>query len=84
MTASKPTVLIVDDDINTVSMLNDNLDEAGFTVLVALEGNQALSVTRQITPDIILMDAVMPHLDGYQTSRCLRKVRGCAIRRLSL
>ena len=76
MTASKPTVLIVDDDINTVSMLNDNLDEAGFTVLVALEGKQALSVTRQITPDIILMDAVMPHLDGYQTSRCLRESPG--------
>lgn len=36
MAIAKPTVLIVDDDINTVSMLNDTLDEAGFTVLVAL------------------------------------------------
>ncbi|KAA8999422.1 response regulator transcription factor [Affinibrenneria salicis] len=65
----KPTVLIVDDDINTVSMLNDNLDDAGFTVLVALEGAQALAITQQIIPNIILMDAVMPHLDGFETSR---------------
>ncbi|TCL07304.1 MULTISPECIES: DNA-binding response regulator [Sodalis] len=70
--ADKPTVLIVDDDINTVSMLNDNLDNAGFTVLVALEGSQALSITQQIVPNIILMDAMMPHLDGFETSRRLR------------
>ncbi|WP_226570337.1 response regulator transcription factor [Mangrovibacter yixingensis] len=73
MSSAKPTVLIVDDDINTVSMLNDTLDEAGFTVLVALEGSQALSITRQITPDIILLDAVMPHLDGFETSKRLRE-----------
>jgi len=69
----KPTVLIVDDDINTVSMLNDTLDNAGFTVLVALEGSQALSITQQIVPNIILMDAMMPHLDGFETSRRLRR-----------
>ena len=69
----KPTVLIVDDDINTVSMLNDTLDNAGFTVLVALEGSQALSITQQIVPNIILMDAMMPHLDGFETSRQLRQ-----------
>ena len=72
MAIAKPTVLIVDDDINTVSMLNDTLDEAGFTVLVALEGNQALSITSQITPDIILLDAVMPHLDGFGLLNLIR------------
>ena len=76
MTVINSTVLIVDDDINTVSMLNDTLDEAGFTVLVALEGNQALSITSQITPDIILLDAVMPHLDGFSTSKRLRENPG--------
>jgi DNA-binding response OmpR family regulator len=78
MAIAKPTVLIVDDDINTVSMLNDTLDEAGFTVLVALEGNQALSITSQITPDIILLDAVMPHLDGFSTSSACGKIRAAA------
>jgi len=73
MTQNKPTVLIVDDDINTLSMLNDTLDDAGFTVLVALEGQQALSITQRITPDIILMDAIMPHLDGFETSKRLRE-----------
>lgn len=76
MSVSRPTVLIVDDDINTVSMLNDTMDEAGFTVLVALEGNQALAITQQITPDIILLDAVMPHLDGFATSLRLRENPG--------
>jgi len=76
MTQNKPTVLIVDDDINTLSMLNDTLDDAGFTVLVALEGQQALSITQRITPDIILMDAIMPHLDGFQTSKRLRENPG--------
>lgn len=73
MNNSKPTVLIVDDDVNTVSMLNDALDEAGFTVLVALEGQQAISVTQKITPDIILLDAVMPNIDGFEASKRLRE-----------
>ncbi|MEA9389241.1 DNA-binding response regulator [Acerihabitans sp. TG2] len=71
--AEKPTVLIVDDDINTISMLNDTLDSAGFTVLVALEGAQALAITQQIVPNIILMDAMMPRLDGFETSKRLRQ-----------
>lgn len=73
MNNNKSTVLIVDDDINTVSMLNDALDEAGFNVLVALEGQQAIAVTRKITPDIILLDAVMPNIDGFETSKRLRE-----------
>lgn len=66
-------VLIVDDDVDTVSMLNDMLDAAGFTTLVALEGMQAIQIAAHITPHIILMDALMPNMDGFETCRHLHK-----------
>jgi len=71
-TASKDVVLVVDDSPESLSMINDTLDTAGLTVLVALEGNQALSIANSITPDIILMDAIMPNLDGFETCRLLK------------
>ncbi len=67
------TVLVVDDAIDTVRMLNDLLEDAGMTALVALEGNQALTITANITPDIILLDAIMPHMDGFETCRRLKR-----------
>ena len=66
-------VLVVDDAIDSIHMLNDVLEEAGFTVLVALEGAQALTITKNITPDIILLDAIMPHMDGFETCRRLKQ-----------
>jgi len=70
---SVDTVLIVDDAPDTVRMLNDVLEEAGMRVLVALEGAQALSITQHITPSIILLDAIMPHMDGFETCRRLKE-----------
>lgn len=67
------TVLVVDDAIDTVRMLNDLLEDAGMTALVALEGHQALTITANITPDIILLDAIMPHMDGFETCRRLKR-----------
>lgn len=69
----RDVVLIVDDSPETLSMLNDTLDAAGITVLVALEGQQALTIASSITPDIILMDAMMPNMDGFETCRHLKE-----------
>ena len=66
-------VLVVDDTIDVIHMLNDVLEESDFTVLVALEGAQALTITQNITPDIILLDAVMPNMDGFETCRRLKQ-----------
>lgn len=66
-------VLVVDDSIASIHMLNDVLEEAGFTVLVALEGSQALTITKNITPDIILLDAIMPNMDGFETCKHLKQ-----------
>jgi DNA-binding NarL/FixJ family response regulator len=71
-TPSKDVVLVVDDSPESLGMINDTLDTAGLTVLVALEGNQALSIANSITPDIILMDAIMPNLDGFETCRLFK------------
>jgi DNA-binding NarL/FixJ family response regulator len=70
---TKTVVLVVDDAIDSIHMLNDVLEEAEFTVLVALEGTQALTITQNITPDIILLDAIMPHMDGFETCRRLKQ-----------
>ncbi len=66
-------VLVVDDSPETLGMLNQALDDAGMTVLVALEGLQAVSIARKMQPDIILLDAMMPNLDGFATCRILKR-----------
>jgi DNA-binding NarL/FixJ family response regulator len=66
-------VLVVDDSPNTLRMLTDAIEGAGMTVLVALEGNQALSLVERVTPDVILMDAVMPGMDGFEICRRLKQ-----------
>jgi DNA-binding response OmpR family regulator len=66
-------VLVVDDSPDTLRMLTDALEDAGMTVLVALEGSQALKIVAKITPDVILMDAVMPSMDGFETCRALKR-----------
>lgn len=69
-------VLVVDDSPETLALLNDALDQAGFTVLVALDGGQGLSVAARMAPDIVLLDAVMPNIDGFETCRRLKTLQG--------
>jgi DNA-binding response OmpR family regulator len=68
-------VLVVDDSPESLGMLNVALNNQGFTALVALNGAQALSITEKIEPDIVLMDAVMPEMDGFETCRRLKLQR---------
>ena len=65
-------VLVVDDSSDALSLINDTLESAGLDVLVALEGKQALTIARRIRPDIILLDAIMPKMDGFETCRALK------------
>jgi len=65
-------VLVVDDSPETLGMLNEALEEAGYSVLVALEGRQAITIAEKITPHIILLDALMPRLDGFETCRAIK------------
>ena len=65
-------VLIVDDDPDAISMLNAALSEAHMTALVALSGEQALTIARRIRPDLILMDAMMPGMDGFEACQKIK------------
>lgn len=67
-------ILVVDDSPDTLSLVNDTLEAAGFNVLVALEGRQALTIVKRIRPDMILLDAMMPQMDGFETCRELKKL----------
>ncbi len=69
----KTTVLVVDDSPESLGMINMALDKAGIAVLIALNGQQAMNVLEQITPSVILLDAVMPVMDGFECAVEIRK-----------
>jgi DNA-binding NarL/FixJ family response regulator len=73
ITARRDTVLVVDDTPETLSLLTDTLDHAGFTVLIATDGEAALDLVDQITPDLVLMDALMPGISGFETCKRLKR-----------
>ena len=68
-------VLVVDDSPGTLGMLSAALEFAGYTVLLAQSGAAALALVERVTPDIILMDAVMPGMDGFETCERLKRGR---------
>jgi len=70
-------VLLVDDSPETLGFLTEALEQSGFSVLIATSGASALSVVERITPDLILLDAVMPEMDGFET--CVRLKRDPAV-----
>ena len=70
--ANSDVVLIVDDVPDNLSVLHDALDESGYTVLVASSGEAALQRTAQALPDIVLLDAMMPGIDGFEVARRLK------------
>ncbi|ANN65494.1 response regulator transcription factor [Bordetella bronchialis] len=65
-------VLLVDDTPDNLKMLSDALDEAGYMVIVATDGHSALERLDFVVPDIVLLDAVMPGLDGFETCRRIK------------
>ena len=65
--------LVVDDSPDSLRMLTDALEQAGMTVLIARDGDQALAMVDRVTPDVVLMDAIMPGKDGFDTCRHLKR-----------
>ncbi len=78
MNPPKTMVLVVDDSPPTLGMLNDTLEAAGFTVLVAQNAAAAMQLVERITPDVILMDAVMPGMDGFEACRRMKQLKALA------
>lgn len=71
MTTAK-TILVCDDDDLLVDLLEYRLSGRGFEVLVARDGGEALSIAAARSPDAIVLDAMMPVMDGHQVLRRLR------------
>jgi len=65
-------VLLVDDSPESLGFLTTALEDAGVTVLVARSGDAALRIVDRVIPDVVLMDAVMPGLDGFETCRRMK------------
>src|ERR1700740_502732 len=72
----RDVALVVDDSPETLRLLTAALAGAGMTVMVALDGASAMRIVDQITPDIVLLDAMMPGMDGFETCRRLKRDAG--------
>ncbi|MDQ6630119.1 MAG: EAL domain-containing protein [Pseudomonadota bacterium] len=72
----RPKVLLVEDDEVTLLLTSVALRDQGFAVTEASGGEQALASLMDVLPDIVVLDAVMPGLDGFQTCRSLRVLAG--------
>lgn len=72
MTSKKKRILICDDDPVILRLLQVNLELEGYEVLLAHHGEEAIEVASQGNPDLIVLDIMMPRLDGYQTMQKLK------------
>ncbi|WP_372397306.1 response regulator [Azospirillum sp. HJ39] len=68
----KPTILVVDDEPSILLSLQVLMQRAGFDVRIAHDGDEALSSVAAFTPDLILLDAMMPKRDGFDVCQTLR------------
>lgn len=68
----EPVVMIIDDTPDNLALLSDTLSEAGYRVLVATDGLSALEQINYLRPDIILLDVMMPEVDGFETCKQLK------------
>jgi DNA-binding NarL/FixJ family response regulator len=69
----RDVVLVVDDTPGTLGVLNEVLEDAGYTVLMAQSAAAAMVVVERVLPDIILIDAVMPGMDGFEACRRMKR-----------
>lgn len=69
---AKGKILVVDDEIYIVHILDFSLGMEGYEVVTALDGEQALDMARAEKPDLIVLDIMMPKLDGYETCKRLK------------
>ncbi|AWE08313.1 DNA-binding response regulator [Lysinibacillus sp. 2017] len=71
----KKTVLVVEDEISIATLLKYNLEQAGFEVLLAHDGKRGLDTAVEQTPDLMLLDLMLPELDGVEVCKELRRLR---------
>ena len=70
---NKPRILLVDDEPSIIKMAGKRLEVAGFEVSVALDGQEALQKAQSEVPDLIILDLMLPKLNGYEVCALLKK-----------
>lgn len=70
---SNPKILLVDDEKDILDLVGFNLEKEGYEVFTASDGKKALEVARKIQPDLVLLDVMMPEMDGMETCRLMRE-----------
>ncbi|MDH5655619.1 MAG: hybrid sensor histidine kinase/response regulator [Spirochaetia bacterium] len=73
MSQKKSKILIVDDTPKNIQVLGSILDENGYSVVIATSGKQALESVEKTMPDLILLDVMMPEMDGFETCKALKR-----------
>jgi DNA-binding response OmpR family regulator len=68
-----PQIMVVDDDPDTVSILARHLQREGFVAIEAISGTECLRIVREHRIDVILLDLMMPEMDGFQVCRALKQ-----------
>ena len=68
----RPRILVVDDEPDLLSVLRFGLEIEGFDVSEASDGEQGLALARQLSPDLIVLDLMLPRMDGYKVCRALK------------
>ena len=69
----KATVLVVDDEPHVVRLVKANLEPSGYRILTATDGEQALRVVQSESPDLVILDIMLPKMDGYEVCRRIRE-----------
>ena len=79
MIETMKTILVVDDKANVRQLLQDYLTEQGFKVTTATNGREAIYEARRARPDLILLDIMMPEMDGYEFLRQYRQEKSTPV-----
>jgi CheY-like chemotaxis protein len=70
---SKATILVVDDNTDNVEILRAFLESRGFTIAEARDGRAALAKMEEVKPDLVLLDVMMPGMDGWEVCRVIKQ-----------
>jgi DNA-binding response OmpR family regulator len=80
---NNPQLLLVDDDPSILKFVQANLEVRGYTALIAADGKEAIRIAQKEKPDLILLDIVMPEMDGFEVCRKIREWSSVSIIMLS-
>lgn len=70
---AKKRLLLVDDEVELVEMIKFRLEASGYEVLTANDGQRALEIARKEKPDLVILDVMLPKMDGYKVCGLLKK-----------